>query len=333
MANTTARAFAAFLPWLSAPIFFLELVRGSPSQLNWSTFVGLIVLGYFSLLVLILVHEAGHLVAAKLVGIRIRKFIVGGGGRLQFNLKGTLWSFRLIPSHGYVVPQLSGKSFSFYRQGLFAAGGLIAQSLFLSVIYLHLNLLWQDLRNQNTYSLAYIYSTLLLFGTIIGVKNAIPSVVTIEGQPYANDGLLLHRLWKNRKALPQRQAEWRALQCVEELMERGKVTEAIGQLDDFREKFPRGSETLCLGAHQASEMKNFVVARSFLEAALKLNPQPGSERIHALDNLASMVIYYERWEWLADAEAWIREAREASPDEITLDGTLGSILAELDFVR
>ena len=107
MANTTARAFAAFLPWLSAPIFFLELVRGSPSQINWSTFVGLIVLGYFSLLVLILVHEAGHLVAAKLVGIRIRKFIVGGGGRLQFNLKGTLWSFRLIPSHGYVVPQLS----------------------------------------------------------------------------------------------------------------------------------------------------------------------------------------------------------------------------------
>jgi len=127
MPASIARSISRSLPWLIAPFFVLEILRGSGPTLDWDGIAGMMILGYFSLLALIFIHELGHFVAARLVGIRIKKFIVGAGYRLQFKMGGTLWSFRLIPSHGYVVSELSPKSFSLFRQGLYASGGLLAQ--------------------------------------------------------------------------------------------------------------------------------------------------------------------------------------------------------------
>lgn len=52
---------------------------------------------------LILVHEAGHYLAARLSGIGVAEFSVGIGPRLfGFSRRGTVWSVRLIPLGGYV---------------------------------------------------------------------------------------------------------------------------------------------------------------------------------------------------------------------------------------
>lgn len=54
-------------------------------------------------LVLLLVHEAGHYVAARATGIAVAEFSVGLGPRLGgFRAGGTEWSLRAVPLMGYV---------------------------------------------------------------------------------------------------------------------------------------------------------------------------------------------------------------------------------------
>ena len=61
-----------------------------------------IVYAIIMLLILIFVHEIGHLVSAKLTGIRVNEFALGMGPRLGGFVRGeTKYSFRLIPFGGY----------------------------------------------------------------------------------------------------------------------------------------------------------------------------------------------------------------------------------------
>ena len=57
---------------------------------------------------LILIHEAGHLVAAKLVGIPVAAFSVGLGPKVwSRRWRGTEYALRLLPLGGFVVPECS----------------------------------------------------------------------------------------------------------------------------------------------------------------------------------------------------------------------------------
>lgn len=52
---------------------------------------------------LVLIHEGGHLIAAKLAGMWVHQFAIGFGPRLlRFKLKETEYSIRLLPIGGYV---------------------------------------------------------------------------------------------------------------------------------------------------------------------------------------------------------------------------------------
>ncbi len=65
--------------------------------------IGLTVILVFSLVVVI--HELGHFMVCRAVGVRVEKFAVGFGKELfGFDWKGTRWSFCLLPLGGYVKP-------------------------------------------------------------------------------------------------------------------------------------------------------------------------------------------------------------------------------------
>jgi antitoxin component YwqK of YwqJK toxin-antitoxin module len=70
-----------------------------------------IVLGLTALGLSILVHEAGHALAARGVGIPIQVFQVGFGPSLaSFFWRRTLWQIRLVPIFGYVRPHVQRRS-------------------------------------------------------------------------------------------------------------------------------------------------------------------------------------------------------------------------------
>jgi len=55
------------------------------------------------LVILILIHELGHFIVAKLCGVKVEEFAFGFPPRLfSLNFHGTRYSFNLIPLGGYV---------------------------------------------------------------------------------------------------------------------------------------------------------------------------------------------------------------------------------------
>lgn len=88
----------------------------------------LIALALLSLFIVI--HEAGHLLAARLVGIPAAEFSVGFGPRLWSRRWGrTEYALRAIPLGGFVVPALDEDDFRsvpFRRRILFFLGGPLA---------------------------------------------------------------------------------------------------------------------------------------------------------------------------------------------------------------
>lgn len=89
---------------------------------------------------LILVHELGHFIAAKLSGIPIEQFSIGFGPKLWSFKKGkTEYRISLFPVAGYVLPEMKNLD-DFYRipssrRIVFALGGPFA-NIILSIICL-----------------------------------------------------------------------------------------------------------------------------------------------------------------------------------------------------
>lgn len=79
---------------------------------------------------LIAIHEYGHLLAAKLCGIPVKRFSIGFGPKLfGFTLGKTSYWFSMIPFGGYVWPALEDTDFRrlpAYKRITFALGGPIA---------------------------------------------------------------------------------------------------------------------------------------------------------------------------------------------------------------
>lgn len=69
--------------------------------MNW-TQIGGIAVGIIGFLFLITIHEGGHCLVSKLLGVRVNEFSVGMGPLIsQKEKNGTKYSFRLIPIGGY----------------------------------------------------------------------------------------------------------------------------------------------------------------------------------------------------------------------------------------
>ncbi len=79
---------------------------------------------------LVAIHEYGHLLAAKLCGIPVKRFSIGFGPKLfGFKLAETSYWFSLIPLGGYVLPALEESDYRrlpVYKRITFALGGPIA---------------------------------------------------------------------------------------------------------------------------------------------------------------------------------------------------------------
>ena len=62
-----------------------------------------ILLGIIALVLIVVVHELGHFVAAKLSGVRVEEFFVGFGPKIWSTKRGeTEYGFKWIPAGGYV---------------------------------------------------------------------------------------------------------------------------------------------------------------------------------------------------------------------------------------
>jgi len=133
--------------------------------------------------VLILVHEMGHFIAAKISKIPIERFSVGFGPKLWSFTKGkTEYRLSVFPVAGYVLPEMEDLD-DFYlipssRRIVFALGGPSA-NLILSIIFLAV---------LNTVKMGFSFYGILLqpFVQVVTITSqflyALPSLFTSPGQ-------------------------------------------------------------------------------------------------------------------------------------------------------
>ncbi len=84
---------------------------------------------------IILVHEGGHLLAARLASLQVKTFSIGFGPRLiGFTRNGVDYRLSLIPLGGYIEPAVSTEdelyAVSLGRRVAFTLGGVVANIVF-----------------------------------------------------------------------------------------------------------------------------------------------------------------------------------------------------------
>lgn len=103
---------------------------------------------------IVFIHEAGHFLAALLVGIPVETFSIGFGPRLLGIRKGkTEYRLSLIPLGGYVLPEVRDEK-DFYKipvnkRILFSFGGPLSNIFFAMLILAILNLIGSGFTVEN----------------------------------------------------------------------------------------------------------------------------------------------------------------------------------------
>jgi len=108
---------------------------------------------FYTLLIIgltILIHEAGHLAAARMMSIPVKTFSVGFGPRLiGFTHNGTDYRLSLIPLGGYIEPLLTTEEEFYaipaYRRVFFALGGVLFNVIFAILMLSAYQILGRDL--------------------------------------------------------------------------------------------------------------------------------------------------------------------------------------------
>ena len=139
----------------------------------------------FALGIVVIVHEWGHFITCRLLGIKVEEFSIGFGKLLkQFtDKKGTLWSLRAIPLGGYVKPagEYYAREAEIKSPDEFAAKPWWARSI---MVFAGAGM---------NYVLAFVIFFIIILSVGLPVTNPkkIPSVIgeVVEGYPAQKAGI------------------------------------------------------------------------------------------------------------------------------------------------
>ncbi len=140
--------------------------------------------------ILILVHELGHFIAARSVGVPVEVFSVGFGPALwKKTIGGTEYRISLVPLGGYVLPAVKDEHDYFlipiYKRVIFSFGGPLANLAPILVLFGVLNTI------QSGFSFAgvaiepfrqtadLIYRILIAFANLFGKPDSVSGIVGI----------------------------------------------------------------------------------------------------------------------------------------------------------
>ncbi len=252
-----------------------------------------------------LIHEFAHFVVARTVGMKVWCVNVGEGSIIydtEFS------SFRLIvramPWAGSISPLSQATDAARIRRqwiATLAAGPLSNAALLAAILALALN-------RKSFLNLTFFEGAMALANALFLMLNMLPVRTKMNGNIYASDGLNVLQLLLARK-----------------------ITAAKVYLG-LAGSSPSGSPVFASWRWQVKNLKLEPVLAQ-LRKKMDSPTLNQEERCQLLDGFATSVIMFGSREFLAEADKFSEELLKAKPKELTVKGTRGGVLIDLDQIE
>jgi tetratricopeptide (TPR) repeat protein len=310
-------------------VIVLALYPYPPYSAGIGVLIPIWLLGFLINYSLIITHELGHWLAARLVGVEVSDITIGHWRRLvSFSIKGVSVNLRTAPSTGYVTIKPSLKSLSAPRMVVVFLAGVFAEGVLITLFAVGLQ------APENLYSVgdlfvAFCRINIVFVGSYHTLINLLPTQTVVGGEKRPSDGFQLIHLWKSRHERLVQRRLLSELQQVDDLCLEGKFQEALEVAYTIANKHPDNIGLWQFIGTVHEKLGQMDKAESVLRELIKRPSVPVLKLAELLDSLSSMALYYGRTEMFAEADAWTNEAFRYAPNAITLKGTRGGVLIEL----
>lgn len=273
-------------------------------------------------------HELGHVFAARLAGLRVFGIEVGMGGvAFDFRLWGFRWLFRSIPFGGFAHAAHRDIRWFRLRDTLFILGGPAANLMILFAAQAALPL---DATFDATSFSAFVpFRTLLVANAMLLVYSLWPHRAQTNRGKLPNDGLLLWQTWRRSKCEIEQMPYAFYLYEAQECRDMKQYEEAQRWVEEGLKRFPRNWMLEMMRAANLLELKQYREARRIYVLLLGRLAKYTELRTTLLNNIAYTDILIADPNLLWEADACSREAFSQTPWVIYVKGTRGSVLVEL----
>lgn len=274
-------------------------------------------------------HEASHYYVARAVGIQVIEITVGHWRKLWSRQFGQLRiTLRAIPDSGYVLTLPSPEWGSRWRRLGFLSAGITFDLAAAVAAGVTLWTLPPEFSDFGEYLRPFLLWSVVVFGTAHVVLNLWPRQGEAGGASVPTDGRQIADTL-NRKTPDITEALEQGRSFNAALVQKD-YPRAIAILETVRTDRPRdvavASSLANLLAHTGEHDRAIGLLRDLLDTPGLSAP----EKAQVLDSLACIPLYHGLTARLGEAEAWVRTAITYSPNAITLQGTLGAVLLELN---
>lgn len=297
-----------------------------PEILNWAVYVFLCA---FGVLLSIVLHELGHVVGAWITHCRIFEISLGSNPRFEKWIGATRLRFSSFPLEGAVVSiPRSLKCYRLRRLITIGLGPAFSLCFLASLFWLYFLTAKSGNTSLNTVLMLLLLLELGMVGRVLW-----PAQVIIAGTTTGTDGLQLW--WTLTRPAPSPSEHARQFGYIEALFlqARGKTEEAQAWIDRI---MGTGFEDLPLEErHQWASvflgLEHWKAARALAETILSDPKCRRGDAIRAetADTFACAALYGGDKEYMPRALEIVKDAISDCTDVITLKGTLGGLLFEL----
>ncbi len=272
----------------------------------------------------VIVHEAGHLFAAKAAGGVPRRIVLGKGHELY---RTKIFEIRLVINSsflgGYAYASFDQQKFLKLRYAFFVLGGVLLNAVFALIFYAFFDLAFNNSKGEVLVAVPF---TIFLANALM-VLNFIPYYTTILGMRVPTDGLALLRLpFTNVKGVKKR-LDVNLLFDGHEYLEKKDYRSAWNLFNDYLTKYP---DSKILSMNLSFILLKTGQPEKSIEECLKLL---GSINEEPIKPYAALIYNQLAWIYLVldnieQADHFSALAIRASPGENHIRSTRGSVLVE-----
>jgi tetratricopeptide (TPR) repeat protein len=281
------------------------------------------------LVVTILPHELGHAFAARLLGFRVFKIVIGFGKTiLTKKLFGFETEFRPLPLGGVTIAVHRDKNWFRLKQFAYIFSGPLVNLLLCLSIWLFFSSIdfWRFSNLMHGLALEQVF---FYANVYVLIANLWPREILTSAGKIPSDGLSLGKtLFLKQKTMDENHAAWFAIEGLE-LRRKCLPTEALVWIERGLQFYPENINILNLYGVLLLELKQYEKAREcFLKLLSRADNPPAMQALFQ-NNIAYLDALIGRADLLAEADDFSQKALATLGWHPAIKGTRGTVLLEL----